>query len=79
MGKFFGAPRVPAITGQLQRSAGVVAVLAAVLNVFWCVAVTCRMLAFMFFSHGLTFLHTGFSTRVAMRGKAKFGMVSRLL
>ncbi len=68
VGKFLRAPRVPAIAGQLQRSSGVVAVLAAVLTVLWCVAVTCRMFALMFFSHGLRFLHTGCSTRVATRG-----------
>ena len=51
MSKFFGAPRMPAITGQLQRSAGVMAVLAAVLTVFRCIAVARRMLALMIFSH----------------------------
>jgi hypothetical protein len=70
---------MPAITGQLQRSGSVVAVLAAVLSVFWCIAVTCRMLALMIFSHGSGFLQTDCSTQVAMISNLLKGVVSGLL
>lgn len=51
MCEFFGTPGMPTITGQLQRSGGVAAILAAVLAVFRRTAVARGMFALPIFGH----------------------------
>ena len=56
MSQLLSAARMPAITGQLQRSSRIVAVLTAVLRILSYIAITRGVLALVLICHGFVFL-----------------------